>query len=136
MRLAITLATAAATLAVAAPSHAFVAPVCTTRLVNATANTTAFCSSDNTPQLDGFYSVRVANVSVLAGVVKLTVTCGYGTYARTSYITVSGPQPKSVRVSESSDQSCRTELLALYDNTSAVATSTFTYQPIIYTVSE
>ena len=110
------------------PAHAAVYPVCATALANARAAESATCSSDNTPQIAGAVSFRTATVEVLAGVVRATVRCGFGVWERSASIEVSGPQPRSVpRVSEEADPSCRTELVALHDNTTAAVVSTFSY---------
>lgn len=120
-------AAAVAAFAAAAPASAVIFPVCETRLVNAAANATAQCPTDNTPMLAGATTRRIVTVEVAAGVAKATVTCGYGVYARSDSRTVSGPQPVQFGILEQSSSSCRVELLAVYPNTTAVATSTFSY---------
>lgn len=111
----------------ASPAQAVVYPVCATTLAHANAGTTGRCSTDNTPAVSGATARRTVTVEVLAGVAQATVRCGYGVWERSATITVSGPQPRGVSVYEQSSSSCRVELVALYDGTTATAVSTFTY---------
>lgn len=111
----------------AAPAHAAVYPACATALTLAAAGATASCPTDNTPMMAGAVVQRTVRVAVQSGVVEATLTCGYGSTAPTRTIVVSGPKPQAVSLYEDWSQSCRVTLKALYDDTTAVATSTFSY---------
>jgi len=111
----------------AVPAHAAVHPVCATRLALAPAGTYAYCPTGNTPRMAGAATYRTLTVDVQSGVVLATLTCGYGATAQSRSITVSGPRPQSVAMYEDWTGSCRAELTALYDDTTALATSTFSY---------
>jgi hypothetical protein len=126
MRRVLALAAVAGALAAATPAHAVIYPVCTVRLVDAGAGAAPYCATDNTPAMAGAYTLRVVHVEVLAGVAEATLTCGFGTSAQTDTIVVSGPRPQSLSMYEN-HPSCRLQLRALYDQTTAVATSTFGY---------
>jgi hypothetical protein len=125
-----TLAAVAAAFA-ATPAHAMASPACATELVNApVGGPSPYCDTGNTPDLPGTLTTRVARVEVLAGYVRATVTCGFGGNARSASIDVSGPQPQTVSLVETTDGYCAVSLTALAPNSTAVAVSTWTYRAI------
>lgn len=122
-------ATAALAALTAAPAGAAVFPVCTARLANAASNARTWCDTDATPRMTGSGTIqRIVTVEVAAGAVQATVTCGYGTNARSATLTSWDPKPRTLAIDESTDGACRTELVALTGGTTAAAVSRFAYR--------
>ncbi|MDQ1712522.1 MAG: hypothetical protein QOE45_1972 [Frankiaceae bacterium] len=122
IRLALlTLATAAVS-AVPASATAATTQVCAVHLVNVAAGTPTSCSTKGPGPL-GNRDVavrRTMTVEVLAGAVDATLTCG--TEVRSLH--VSGPVPQ---FASAWDSACTVALVAAEPNTTAVATSTFSF---------
>jgi hypothetical protein len=123
MRIAL-LAAAAVAAVSTVPASAMSSYVCTTNLVNAAAGTVAPGCTTQGPGPLGNKDVairRTVTVEVLAGAVDATLTCS----GQTVSAHVSGPQPQLLNAWD--DRSCAVTMVAAEPNTTAVATSTFSF---------
>ena len=126
MRLRTLVALAATAAAVAAtPASAFIAPICTARLVDADAMASTYCATEDAPPI-GSRVTRTMTVEVLAGAVDAWLQCGASTSARQ---VVSGPEPVRISIVEAG-RNCTANMVAVVGNTTATATSTFLYTPV------
>lgn len=112
----------------AVPAHAVILPACTAALTLEAAGTVARCSTDNTPMVSGATVYRTVRVAVAVGSAKATLRCGFGPNAPVvSTATVTRGEIGEVSLYEDFSPSCTVEATALSLDTTAVATSTFTY---------
>lgn len=118
---------AAAGVGLAVPANAVILPACQTALVHAASGASSSCATDNTPMVAGATVRRIATVAVAEGVARVTIRCGFGSTAPSRSIVVSGAVPQSVEMYEDYSPSCTTTVTAVYPNTTAVVTSTFSY---------
>ena len=111
--------------ACATPAHAVIAPVCATALTHAATGTTTSCATDNTPMVSGATVHRYATLVVLTGSARATLSCAFG--HTSDSVVVVGSGTGTAELLEDFSPSCRVELTALSPTTTAVVTSTFSY---------
>lgn len=124
--LAVAATVAAATLTTSAEAAVF--PVCTARLAAAAAGAATWCNTGGVPAMTHGQVRRTVTTQVVTGAARVTLTCGFGTAARSVTATVNEREkPRSISLYETSDGACRTDLVALVSGTTAAAASTFAY---------